>query len=540
MVEARDAEVLEPPVARVLEHQKVRSLALPGALFGIIAAVHFFSLLRTPAPFVDEGNFASEAVGLLRTGWAFGPVQSGVLNNFDGYWTYFPWLGTWFESLGFRAFGVSFFSIRLVSLVFGMFLLAAVYLIALRLRGKKVALLSVASTATSASFFYSAHLGRQDIIVAAFGFGAIAIYLDDAGAGPPFKSLLSGLLVGLAFEIHPNAMIYGPVVVFLYFIDYGWSTLHLRKFWGFAAGCLLGLGFWAGIHLFSYPSTFVAITHLAFESSKVPPILRPDPSLWLQSIADTLSMVMRASDLRLGAVVISVAILARKGTRGDWKLILLFGVLCLEFVCLVPYKPRYYQILLSPAGDLVLAAGLVTMAEMRSRSLLRRVALLSSVVIVLVSTAFNVSSITSQPFASFDTTVQEVRQTIPTGSVIMGDQTMWIGLRDYRFYTWQELTFYRRYASGSSLDDAFRAYHPDYFIVDFYERYSLSDTGNDFEEWKQLLFLPRQALEKFLSERGEIVADFPSQVVGRVIVYRLNWTSAESQVRRPDDGNSTR
>src|SRR5438309_11148620 len=64
------------------------------ALLVALTALNLLTLLRTPPPFVDEGWNASRGWGLLHTGRAFGTLDAGVFENYPGYWTYFPWLGT--------------------------------------------------------------------------------------------------------------------------------------------------------------------------------------------------------------------------------------------------------------------------------------------------------------------------------------------------------------------------------------------------------------------------------------------------------------
>lgn len=100
----------------------------PLGLLGAIAAFNLWTLLKTPAPFVGEAWGASRAVGLLQTGHPFGVLDSGVFERYPGYWTTFPWLGTFIHAVAIRALGLS-QSIRLVSLAFGLLLLVEVYVL---------------------------------------------------------------------------------------------------------------------------------------------------------------------------------------------------------------------------------------------------------------------------------------------------------------------------------------------------------------------------------------------------------------------------
>src|SRR5258706_238132 len=80
----------------------------------------------------------------------------------------------------------------------------AVYALAARLYGRPAGLLAVGLLGCSLPFLWSAHLGRQEIVVAALGYWAIALFFLDPRRGFPYQSLLAGLLLGLTFEIHLN------------------------------------------------------------------------------------------------------------------------------------------------------------------------------------------------------------------------------------------------------------------------------------------------------------------------------------------------
>ena len=64
-------------------------LALACVLVGV-GAFNLYYLMRTPAAFVDEGWNANRAWGLLQTGRAFGTLDSGMFERYDGYRTLFP------------------------------------------------------------------------------------------------------------------------------------------------------------------------------------------------------------------------------------------------------------------------------------------------------------------------------------------------------------------------------------------------------------------------------------------------------------------
>src|SRR5439155_2315689 len=102
----------------------------------------------------------------------------------------------------------------------------AIYAIASMLYGRRAGLITLALLVTSPSFVLTSHLGRHDIIVAALGYGAIALYLWEQARPSPlrYKSVLAGLAIGLSLDIHLNGMIFVPAMMALFLCDQGWRT----------------------------------------------------------------------------------------------------------------------------------------------------------------------------------------------------------------------------------------------------------------------------------------------------------------------------
>src|SRR5262245_5166254 len=316
------------------------------------------SLLRTPPPFIDEGWFASRAWAFVQTGQNFGPMDRGVFDRYDGYWTYFPWLPTFFQSLSFRVLGLSLFSLRIASFVFGLLLLLATYLIADRLAGRRVALLAILLVSLSRAFLYSSHLGRPDIFAAAFGFGALALYAWDRSHRLSVASVLSGLAVGLAFESWPYGVLYGPTIGVLYLLEYRRALPRSGRFWGFAIGAGLGLLFYAWLHIVPYPQTYLAISELIALGSgegRTPPLLSLDPAVWAQTTVDMAVQFVSLWNLRIPFVVGGLVVLWRSRSASERKLLRVCVVLLLAYLLLVRNKGPWYAILVAPAGDLLAA-----------------------------------------------------------------------------------------------------------------------------------------------------------------------------------------
>jgi 4-amino-4-deoxy-L-arabinose transferase-like glycosyltransferase len=224
-------------------------------LFLVIIAFHLLTLFRTPGPHVDESWNASRAWGFLQSGKNFGPLDSGVFDKFDGYWTFFPSLVTWIYSLFVKMIGPTLAAVRYTSLLFGCILLTIIYFLVSLIYDRNIGLLSIFLVAVSSSFLFSSHLGRQDIIVAVFAYSAFSFYLVDKSQRFSLLSIISGLLASLAFEVHPPiGVIVIPSLGILYILDNGISFIRLKRFWGFAAGSVVGFVFLRFLAYHSLPS----------------------------------------------------------------------------------------------------------------------------------------------------------------------------------------------------------------------------------------------------------------------------------------------
>jgi hypothetical protein len=530
-----DATAIPQPATselnRTLRAAQANSLFL--CLFVGSAVFILLTLTRYPAPFVDEANHASKAWGIIHSGYAWGPLDEGVFQHYDGYWTVFPYLANWLQALSMRLLGFNVFSMRLISLLFGLALLTSVYVIGSRLYGKGIALVAALLLSVSGPYIYSSHLARHDVIVAAAGFAAIALYLTDESKGHSIKSLLAGLVIGLAFETHPNAAIYGPTIVLLYLLDNGRSALRLPRLWDFVAGGMLGLAVWAAMHLLPYPQTFAAITDLAFGDTRVPPIVTADPRVWLQSFVDFVGMLLFADPLRIPLIIIALIAVLWRGLPSDRRLLTLVATLSFWVSALMTKKADYYAILITPAFDLLLAVFLVRAFKAwqgRKRgSYARRVWLTVAIVLMIEPLVFDFALlrilpiVTSTAEADYRATTDVIRQTVPADRMVMADPTFWLGLTDRPFRNWLEMTYYLSSNRGSNLESAFRNYRPDYFAINSGMEWHFKDDKTEYSPIDQRVVLSRSELDSFLDRHARLVAASHTETFGLVLIYRIDW-----------------
>lgn len=493
-------------------------------LFAVIIAFHGWSLMRFPQLFVDEAWAANRAWGFLQTGRAFGTLDSDFMTEFPGYWTYFPLLHVLAQAavLQFSP-APSLLAVRLLSLFWGLVLLGCSYWIARRLLGARYAMVSVLLVAFSWPFCISAHWARADIMAAALGYGAIALYL--APKTPRFwPSLIAGLLVGLAFEVHPNAAIFGPALVALSWAGHGWSVWKQRDFWGLVAGGMLGLGFYAALHILPYPGTYFAFNEIFFSATHTPPLLTGDLKIIWRSFIENLRVLMDVYQFPLVLLAtLGWAMLFRNVQNVGQRLLVLSGTLFTGFILLVRNKFPYYVILFTPVLDLLVAWVLVAefsrLWEKRAWNYLRRALILGLILGALIRVFV---SLQVDYYADYLETQAQINAFIESGERIMGPQTYWFGLYEHDYDSWEELVYYQRYQPDSTLEEAFGFYRPDILIVDGHlKNFIRDDVGETL--YSEYLRLPQSELKAFLEAHAQLVSEFDSGIYGWVQIYRLLW-----------------
>ena len=472
-------------------------------------------------PWDDDGWYVSRAWALIKTGHTFGAVDAGVLANFPGHENYFWLLGSWIQSLFVRFFGPDIFAVRLTSYLFGLALLGIVYALAWRFYSQRVAVLAVLIAAFSFAFIDASHVGRQDVMVAVLGFGSIALYVYQANTRFGIQSVLSGLALGLAFDIHPTVIVFPPVIAALLLSDYGLKAVRLGRTWGFAAGLLAGGIYFAVIHILPNPATYFAISKLQQNSlTTTPPITTFDPG----TIAN--SYIHLASLIRLPLfllAVIALVIVWRRANMGDKRLVFISCALFISIGALVPLKPDYYGILIAPAIWLLLAASIDSLLPQPGAQPARwdrlRVALLYQLVFILM--AANLPLLIKDHNGDYRAAMQMVRDNVPAGKSLIAPMTYWLARPDEPYFVWEQFAFYRRYYPGATIPDALVGMHPDYVVLDglAVDRFLSPDPNILYDN----VMVPESGLMGFLDAHATLVAKEWNNTYAEIRIYRINW-----------------
>lgn len=185
----------------------------------------------THRPQIDEGMFASPAYNLANHGF-FGTtvleIEKSPLTRIDQrtYWVMPLFLLN--AAASFKAFGFSIFTMRLVSILYGLLLLLAVYVIALKISGDKTtALFALLLTACDYMVLETASSARMDMMSASLGFCAISIYLFLRERNLLLAVFVSQCVIVLDGLTHPNAItaFFGLLFLTVY-LDFGRLTLR--------------------------------------------------------------------------------------------------------------------------------------------------------------------------------------------------------------------------------------------------------------------------------------------------------------------------
>ncbi len=212
----------------------------------------------THRPQIDEGMFASPAYNLVTHGH-FGTTvlekEKSSLTRIDQrtYWVMPMFLLN--VSASFKVFGFSLFTMRLVSIFWGLVLLLAIYTIALKLSDdKKVALFALVLAGCDYMVLETASSARMDMMSASLGFSAIAVYLWLRESNLMLAVLASNCLIVIDGLTHPNAIL--PFVGLLFLtVFFDFRRVNLRLLFVAAAPYLVG-GAGFGLWVLQDPQAF--------------------------------------------------------------------------------------------------------------------------------------------------------------------------------------------------------------------------------------------------------------------------------------------
>ncbi|MBA3530437.1 MAG: glycosyltransferase family 39 protein [Ardenticatenales bacterium] len=503
-----------------------RDAVITSVLFLSLLALHLWTLMRFPAPFVDEVWYTSRTWGYIQTGRVFGDLDRGIFDYYEGYWTVLPGLPIFLRSFFLRfSSAPSLLAMRLASLFFGLVFLGALYATAVRLADRRFAVWTVGLVTLSASFLQVAHIARTDIESATFGYLALALYFNNPGS-KVWVAFLSGLCLGLAYHCHPHGVVLGPPIVALYLWHERWAIFRSRAFWAFAAGGIAGLLLFGFLHILPNPDTYFKTMALNYASTHIPPLLTGDPAIILQAFSNMRDALLRdyraMTLLILAAAGVGLAITRRSDM--DKTLLVLVIATFLSHTLLVRNKFAFYSLLSSPMIEMM--AVLFAMRLFYQpwwggwRDYMGRLVTGAMVGFHCLAMIAFASLINGYP--SYQAAQQGVNQAVREGDRIIGPQTYWLELYDHPYYPWEALVYYHHYDPDSTLAEAMEQFKPDIFVMDVSAQEFIQDIPAN-SPYADQLHLSQTELEAFLAKQATVVTEFENGVYGPVKVYRITW-----------------
>lgn len=235
-------------------------------VYGVVfLLMHLYSLDKAPNPVqIDEPWLSDAALQFLKNG-RFGFSIFGDLFDLDkdvGYGN----IHLFAEAMTFKLFGFGLYQARLVSFLSGLLLIWFTYLLGKKLYGRKTGIMSAVLFSLSGMFVDVSHFARQEMMLALFMAASLYLYLLAKEKRSKILYFITGLLLTLSLDVHPNgiAMIISIGVLFLW--EYKSKVFKEKSFWFILAGLFLGIIYFFGVHrlvLYQWNTEFYSSNRIA-------------------------------------------------------------------------------------------------------------------------------------------------------------------------------------------------------------------------------------------------------------------------------------
>ncbi len=498
---------------------------MTSVLVGLLIVVlvgHFLSLTIYPTVFIDESWLANTSWSWLKTGVPFDLIHSGPLDQFGYPWLTDNFIGQAPYTIAYQLIGLGLFQTRLVSWLFSLILVVATIQVGRRLFDLNAGLLAALLLTLSMPYLQSSRQ-RQDVILAAMIMVSFWLALYALDEDKVWAHFLSGLLLGLGFDVHQTAMIFIPALGALYLLHYRKRLLFARGTWIVGIGGALGLGYYAATHMLPNYEVYSKLMSFYFVSEADARIPLMNPAIILESALRELSRYrFRESPLDLAMIAAGTLALLYRRSKGDQRLLTYTAAAFASFILLSSSKTPLYAINLYPFFMLIVGAGAVAVIRMAQRPLVARIALVVIVALVGFDLVQTAARIYSQRDYDYYAITNRIRDVIPEGERILGMPTWWLGLSEYDYISSLNIAYYR-FFNQMNVQQALAEIHPDYIIVDDAQRAVLVDEGQQLLQGMNVYAVSRAEFNAVLESQAELVLQFTDPWQGTLQVYHLTW-----------------
>lgn len=495
---------------------------------GIIMTIHLVYLVRFPPVFIDESWYSNVVWNYLKTGSNFDSLHVDVAKmlGISGLrWPNMGFIDIVFWSIGARVLGFGLFQLRLVSWIFGLLLLTVTFLVGERLYGKATGIIATLLLSLSPPFLQASHYVRPDVMLAAAAMLSFLLLLLAVEKEKWWAHFISGLILGLSLDIHPNAILFVPGTFFIYLLAYKRGFFKKLGIWLNAAGFLIGIFYFITVQVLPDLQSFFIVYKMLLSYTHDMPLLSFSLTNIIKSaVAEIGRYHFYDNGLDFALIGAGILYVACRRLKSDRKLLLLIITAFIGFVLIVGNKHDIYAINLYPFLALIVSETLVSLFRDVNGSKQQRIFISSFFIFMLINSAFHFGRPISQ-YKNYDyyAITDKIKNVIPMGSRIIGLPNWWLGFTGYDYKSNLNLTYYH-FIKGYDLSESLEQLHPDFIIVDNGLRDFLVDqdiykTGAGFEIYK----LPRQEFYDFLTMRGEKIMEFSDRWHGIFQIYAIHW-----------------
>lgn len=414
---------------------KMRRRFLWGGFWLLFAAVHFVYLDKYPVVWVDDAMCSEPAWNAVLQG-KFNTYTHPEGFGLEDHMALVGRIPHYLNGIAFALFGTGPFQARIVMLLTGLVSIWALYLLAIQLFNRKVAVLSSLLWAFSHTFFIHSHQARGDIMVALFFLLTFLCFIHARKRNSLLLFFLSGLTAALNLNVHLPSLS-GIFMLFALVLLY-FKEMDRKKVCAIAAGLAIGGLWWLGVHVLSELDSFIyqwvnfwkklERSPLSGESKILQPLLgesrRYYEFFWRGRFHRNMFLfILFAASFAYGMIRRS------EGTK------FIVTILTTAFFCsafLVPNKTVFYLVFFYPFYCLLAAHLLVSFLEENNR-LKRWAAVLFLAGTSVLYAGENAYKLWKFRDASYHRFTDKVRQWIPPGSTVQAMASFWYDFRnDYR------------------------------------------------------------------------------------------------------------
>ena len=404
---------------------------------------------------------------------------------------------------------------RLLSVAAGAVLLLFVYLLCHQFWSPRVALAAVWLTMIDTIVFISARTIRPEIFLTALELACLYFFFLALDRRSNRHGLIGGILLGIAFWTHPNALLIACALAVVLLIEFGASLVKEKLTWfilvGFAAGILPFLVYlltrdvadpiamfwrqlgerpgaisqqgWLGVSVQGEWQRFV-------ELYRFPQRLFIGAcyfGAWILAFRARDRFIRRIALILLVEGLLSFLIILNKSV--------LYATTIVPLVCIL--AAYLFDQTVHPAFQLRAPKT----SSPRLPFTKSHAALLLALAVSLNQIAGNVYLLWTNRDCSYNDLSQKLQTAIPPHSSVWGSMAFWFALQDHPYRT--------QYTTAEDLT----TFKPEYIIAGDRE------TWGEKPSWEPV----RRRVEEIVQRQGGLVASIDDRCYGHLRLYRIHW-----------------